>query len=257
MKYILCLVIFGLLNVCKSQNDPEVGIVEKLGDTVPLDVLFCDEEGRERPLKDFIDKPTVLSLVYYRCPGICGPLLNGLKQVIEKVDLTPGKDFNVLTISFDHREDFELARDKRNNYLQKMHRPFPREAWRFLTGKQENILRLCDAVGFKFKKEAEDYRHAGTLIILSPQGKISRYLLGISFLPFDLQMAVVESSQGKVGPTIAKWLLYCYSYDPVGKRYGIAIIRISGVVIVFFILLFVFFLVFKGKKKVAPETKGT
>lgn len=260
MKFFGVIVTVLWLSLCGSvswgENQVEVGIVEKLGESVPMDLTFFDEEGRERPLRDFIDKPTVLALVYFRCPGICGPLLNGLKLVLDQVDLEPGQDFKVLTVSFDHREGPAMAKEKRKNYLQQLKRPFPEEAWRFLTGNEEHIRKLTDAVGFKFQRDGNDYRHAGTLIVLSPEGKITRYLLGISYLPFDLKMAVIEASEGKVGPTIAKWLLYCYSYDPEGKKYGIRVIRIAGVAVVLCLFGFILFLTLKGKKKAAtPDPK--
>lgn len=252
-----------------GQQPPEVGIVEKLGQYVPMESKFYDENGKELALRDFITKPTILNLVYYRCPGICGPLMNALELVLQKIELEPGQDFNVLSISFDHRENFEIARGKRKSYLLKLRkkRKFPDEAWRFLTGSKENIRKLTDSVGFYFKKVDNDYRHPGTLIVLSPEGKISRYLFGggasslsklldIKYLPFDLKMAIIEASEGKVGPTIAKLLRFCYSYDPRGKRYGLRVMRVAGAAVVFFIFIFVLFLCCTGKKKSGAPAKA-
>ena len=231
----------------QQQEKVEVGIVAKLGQKIPMNLEFNDEKGQKVTIAQLLDKPTVLAFVYFRCPGICTPLLNGLKQVIDKVELQPGKDFRVLTISIDPSETHIVAAKKKANYLKQLKRPFPPDAWRFITGKQENIHKLTDATGFYYKMVGNEYRHAGTLIVLSPKGKISRYLYGLSFLPFDLQMALVEASEGRVGPTIAKFLRFCYSYDPQGKRYGLNILRIAGVIIVFMILVLVAVMIF-GKK---------
>jgi len=246
VKSLLCV----LFTVCvcpflagSTEDTPAIGIVERLGEMVPLDIQFLDEDGDTVSLKDFAGKPVILSLVYYSCPGICAPLLNGVADVLDKVALEPGKDFNVVTISFDATESPDLAKNKKENYLKTFNRPFDENGWHFLTGDQENIDRITRAVGFHYKKEGAEFIHTAAIYILSPEGKITRYLYGISFLPFDLKLAVLEGAQGKVGPTIARVLLYCFSYDPAGQTYVFNVLKVTGTVTMFVAVLFVIWLV--------------
>lgn len=231
---------------------PKVGIVEKLGRMIPGDVEFYDESGQLINLRSLINKPTILTLVYYRCPGVCTPMLNELAKNVSKTDLQPGKDFQILTVSFDPREKPDIAADKRENYLTSVGEPIDPKAWRFLTGDSVNIHRLTDAVGFYYmQSEDGNWVHATALIFISPEGRITRYINGIKYLPFDIKMGVVEASNGKVGPTIARFLQYCYSYDPSGQRYTLNIVRISGILIVGFVGVFVIVFLIKPKKKQA------
>lgn len=210
---------------------PGIGLQEKLGDTVPLDLVLRDEQGGPVRLGDALDKPTFLALVYFRCAGICSPLLNGLTEVVERTGLRPGKDFQILTVSFDDRDTPALAAAKKRNYLAGLSKDFPPEAWRFLTGDAQTTRRLADAVGFGFRKEGEDFVHPAVLTVLAPGGKIIRYLPGITFLPFDLKMAAAEASQGHAVPTVARVLQVCYRYDPSGRRYVLDLTRLAGIAI--------------------------
>lgn len=206
----------------------DVGIDEKLGQTIPLDIKLVDEQGDRVSLRDLIDKPTVLTLNYFRCVGLCTPLLNGVAEMLQKIDQTPGKDFQILTVSFDPRDDAELAGHKKQNYIKQLGPAFPPTAWRFLTGNPVSTRRLADAVGFKFAKSGEDYVHPGVIMVLSPTGMVTRYLYGVTFLPFDVKMAVTEAAQGRTGPTIARLLRFCFNYDPSGRRYSLAITRVAA-----------------------------
>ncbi len=207
----------------------DVGVDEKLGQTVPLDLQLIDEEGERVPLRKLVDKPTILTLNYFRCTGLCTPLLNGIVELLQRTDQLPGHDFQVLTVSFDPRDNAEVAGLKKQNYLKQLKPDFPPEAWRFLTGDPVSTKRLADAVGFRFAKRGEDYVHPGVIMVLSPEGKVSRYLYGITFLPFDVKMAVSEAAQERSGPTIARFLKFCYSYDPDGRRYFVNVTRLSAV----------------------------
>ncbi|MFH1143712.1 MAG: SCO family protein [Candidatus Eisenbacteria bacterium] len=231
-----------------QEADPEVGVAEHLGERLPLDLRFLDPEGRSIPLAELIDRPTVLTLVYYRCPGICSPLLSGLVDVLEKMELEPGRDYQVLTISFDPTETPDLAGRKRANHLAAFHEPFPDSAWHWMTGDSLSIARLTDAVGFRYKRVGKDFTHPGLLTILSPDGRIARYLYGITFLPFDLKLALIEASQGRVGPSINRVLLYCFSYDPDGRRYAFDILKVSGTLIMFFAVAFAVYLVISTRR---------
>jgi protein SCO1/2 len=233
---------------------PEIGIVEKLGETVPLDLEFYDESGNLVQLRSVINKPTIVTFVYFRCPGICSPLLTELSRMVEKVDLELGKDYQILTLSFDSSEKPELAADKKENYLSSIPRAVNPAGWHFFTGDSANIRRLTDAAGFYFKRNGKDWIHAGALIFLSPTGKITRYINGIQYLPFDIKMAVIEASNGKVGPTIAQVLRFCYSYDPQSRTYALNVTRIGMVGII--LLVAVFAAVFLVKPKVKKVQKG-
>ncbi len=230
-----------------------VGIEEKLGQFIPLDLTFRDENGNFVSLKQFIHTPIVLTPVFYRCPNVCSFLLFNLTGVINKMGSEPGKEYQVLTFSFDETEKPDLAREKKKMYLKMIERPFPEEAWRFLTGDQEAIHKLTDAIGFRFKKQGDDFSHPVTLIVLSSDGKITRYIYGTEFLPFDLKMALLEASEGRVGPTLSKVLRFCFSYDPQGRRYVFNTLKVTGIVTLLLALLLILFLTFKGKKKISKE----
>jgi protein SCO1/2 len=237
-------------NTSSLPPDPEIGVVEHLGEFAPLDLHFQNENGDTVLLRDVVNTPTVVSLVYFNCPGLCSPLLGGVVDVLDRMSLKPGIDYKAVTISFDPTDTPELAREKKKNYFKAFkHGPFPEEDWLWLTGDSVSIKKFTDAVGFKYKKEGKQYIHAGALIVLSSEGKISRYLRGIEFQPFDLKMAITEASQGRVGPTISKVLLYCFSYDPAGKRYAFNFMKVGGTIFLFFVVVFIGFLTIRGKKK--------
>jgi protein SCO1/2 len=233
----------------EKPSSDEVGIDEQLGATIPSDLQLIDESGQKVSLKALIDKPTVLTLNYFRCAGICTPQLNNLVRTLNGIELEPGKDFQVITVSFDPTDTFEVAAGKRTNYLRLMKRPFPPLAWRFLTGDAASTKRLTDSVGFKFKRQGDAFLHPAALIILSPQGKVTRYMYGITYLPFDLQMAVGEAASGLVRPTISKALDFCYSYDPAGRKYVIDVTRIAGSVTLLAAAVFAAVVLFKGRRR--------
>jgi protein SCO1 len=236
-----------------SRAKPEVGVEEHLGTTIPLDAEFYDEHGNLTPLRSVIDKPTVLMFVYFRCPGICSPLLTEVSRIVDGLDLELGKDYQLVTIGFDHREKFDMAASKKESYLASMKHKVNPAGWRWFTGDSATIQRVTDSAGFYFKRDGNDYIHAGVLIVLSPTGKITRYLNGVQFLPFDVKMAVAEAAEGRTGPTIAKLLKFCYRYDPEGRTYALNVTRVSGVVIVVLVAVFVGLFVIRPKKKRAEE----
>jgi protein SCO1 len=244
-----------------SEKPPEVGIAEKLGQTLPLDAEFYDESGNLVPLRSLVNKPTILTFVYFQCPGICTPLLTEVSRIVDKMDLEPGKDYRIITISFDHRDTPELASDKKDNYLSSISRPVSPDAWRWLTGDSVTIRKVTGAAGFYYKRAGNDWIHTGTLIILSPEGKVTRYIYGIQYLPFDVKMALLEASNGTVSPTIAKFLTFCYSYDPQGHRYTFNVLQVSMVVILilvgFFVLLFIVIPRKKLREKEATHGKSS
>ena len=257
MKFIAIFILILLFTLPAFAQDsppvPEIGVDEKLGEFVPLDLTFFDEEGKEVTLKDLVDnKPTILNLVYYRCPGICSPIMSGLAETLGELRLDPN-EYSVITISFDPTETSETASEKKKNYFNTFeldNKSFPESTWRFLVGDRENTTKITKATGFKYKEEGGEFIHPGVLIVLSPKGKISRYLYGIEFLRFDLEMALTEASEGKVGPAITRVLSFCFSYNPRGKRYVFDVIKIVGIATVIFVIIFLIFLKkYTGKKK--------
>ncbi|MEK7383370.1 MAG: c-type cytochrome [Elusimicrobiota bacterium] len=205
-----------------------VGIVEKLGAHVPLDLDLLDEDGKKVTLRRMVNRPTVLVLVYYRCAGICTPLLVGLTRTLNMLPLEPGKDFNVVTVSFDPLDTPRIAKEKRLNSLRQIQRPFPPSAWRFLTGAQSSTRALADSVGFGFVKKDEDYIHPAALMILAKDGKLTRYMHGTTFVPADMQLALSEASSGIVRPTVSKFLAFCYTFDPESRRQVFRLNRVFG-----------------------------
>jgi protein SCO1/2 len=255
MKRISIILIFLLAFFdapAQSDSDVEIGVIEKLDQYIPMDALLIDERGDTVVIGDLIDKPTILNFVYFRCPGICSPLMDGLADAIDGTDLVLGKDYQALTISFDHREGTFLAVKKKNNYLNLMDKKDQaQEGWRFFTSDSANIKALTEASGFRFKPTGNDFIHAATLIVLDPQGKITRYMNGIYFLPFELKMTILEASEGKSGPTINRVLQYCYSYDPEGQRYVLNITKVTGTLILFMGVILFLVLVLVKKRKTA------
>jgi len=253
MKKILILLLIAPLALCagaQATEDPEVGITEKLDQQMPLDAMLVDETGDTVTLGEILDKPTILSFVYYRCPGICSPLMDGLASAMDRTDLELGKDYQALTISFDAREGKELAVSKKRNYLNLMERKTEAAlGWKFFVSDSANIRKLTNAAGFHFKPTGNDFIHAGALIIISPSGKITRYMNGIYFLPFELKMTLLDASEGKSGPTVNRVLQFCYSYDPENQSYVLNVTKIVGSLIIFITLLLFLFLMFYRKRK--------
>ena len=229
-------------------TDSSVGIDEKLGTTIPLDLALRDEANQPVTLRNLIDKPTILTLNYFRCAGICTPQLNGLVAVLNETRAEPGKAFQVITVSFDGRDTPEIAAQKRVNYLRALTRPFPPDAWRFLTGDPATTQALADAVGFRFKKQGNDFIHPASLMFLSPRGEVTRYMHGVTYLPADVQMAVGEAARSEARPTVAKWLSICYSYDPEGRKYVFSITRLAAVLTLLGATTFVAVLLFRGRR---------
>ena len=233
-----------------NPDEPEIGIVERLDEYIPEDIEIVDIDGQRIRLYDLLDKPTVLALVYYRCPGICSPFTEAIAEVISRSDLTIGQDFQVITVSFDPREGPELARTNRNNYHHLIKKDFDPEGWRFFVADSANISKLTEAVGFNYKRTGFDFLHTSAMIFISDQGKITRYLHGIYFLTIDLKLAVIETAQGKSGPSFSRVLSFCYSYDPAGQQYVLNVTKIAGSLILFFaLIIFGSLVLFKPRKK--------
>ena len=235
----------------------EVGIDEKLGQTIPLDLVLRDEDGKPVSLRSLVDKPTLLTLNYFRCAGICTPQLNAVADVANRTDAVPGRDFQILTVSFDERDTAEIAAEKRTNYLAEIKRPFPPSAWRFLTGDAATTRKLADAVGFHFKPLGDGFIHAAAIIVVSPKGTVTRYMYGVTYVPADVQMAALEASRNEARPTIAKFLSVCFGYDPQGRRLVLTVTSVAATVTVVAAVIFVVFISRKGRgRQPGPEERA-
>ena len=233
-----------------SAGKADIVLEEKLGQYIAADAVFLDENGRKVNLKSLIDRPTIIAPVYLHCTHTCPMLLTGLAQALGKMDMVkPGKDYRVVTLSFDDRDTPAIAREKKGNYLAAVRRPFPPEAWTFLTGNAANIKAFTDSMGFRIQRDGEDFSHPVALIIVAPGGKVVRYLHGTSFLPFSVTMALNEAAQGKVGSTSGRVLAYCFSYDPLKKSYVFNVLKVVGTVMVLFVAGFFAYLMLSTKKK--------
>ena len=201
----------------------DIGFDQKLGAEVPLDLIFRDEAGREVRLRDYFgSRPVLLSLAYYECPMLCGMALQGVARGMKGITFAPSKEFEVVTVSFDPREKPRLARLKKEAFVDFYGRPGAAEGWHFLTGDPEPIRRLTQAVGFRYAwdESAKQFAHATGLVVLTPDGRIARYLFGTDYAPRDLRLSLVEAAGGRIGSLSDNLLLLCYRYDPRTGRYS-------------------------------------
>lgn len=226
-----------------------VGIEQKLNGQLPLSTVFRDEFNRPVPLSAFFGrKPVLLALVYFECPMLCTQILNGVEISLRAVTFNPGRDFEVVVVSFDPHDTAQLAAAKKKNYLRRYGRPDTAHGWHFLTGDDASIHALTNAVGFhyRFDPATRQFAHASGIYIATPQGRLSRYFYGVDYSPRDIRLGLVEASQNKIGNPVDQVLLYCYHYDPATGKYGaiaLNMVRIGGAVFVLFGagLLFILF----------------
>ncbi len=235
----------------------DVGIDQLLNNQVPLDLEFRDENGQTVKLADYFkDKPIVLSLVYYDCPQLCTQVLTGLVGALKSLPMAPGKEFVNITVSFDPREKPELAAAKKAEYLNRYKRPGAESGWHFLTGDEASIQALTKAVGFRYVWDpvTKQYAHASGIMVLTPQGKLSRYFYGIEYAPRDLRFGVMDASAGKVGSLADQLILYCYMYDPERGTYSLVMMRVLRVFAVMTIAtLAALFIYLRRKEKQKAE----
>jgi len=207
----------------------EVGIDQKLNQSIPLNLVFRDEHGKTVQLGDYFgQKPVILSMVYYNCPMLCTQVLNGIESSLKLIPMDIGKQFNVVTVSIDPTERPVLADAKQALYTGLYGRPGAAEGWHFLTGDEPQIRQLANALGFRYAydPDSKQFAHASAIMLLTPEGKISRYFYGIQFPSRDLRLGLVEASEGKIGTPVDQVLLFCYHYDPSTGKYGLLISRL-------------------------------
>ncbi len=240
-----------------------IDIVEHLGDKLPLDLQFTDDNGKIVTLGEYFgkDKPVLLSLGYYECPMLCNLVFNGISSGVKELGWTPGENFEIVSVSIDPTETPELAAAKKANYIKELEMPDAETGWHFLVGDKLQSEALANAVGFKYYyvKERDEFAHPAAVYLISPDGAISRYLYGIQFIGRDLKLGLVEASEGKVGTTIDRIILYCFHYDPEAKSYVLFaqnIMKLGGVATVAVISLFIGTLWIKDHMKTSFESTG-
>jgi protein SCO1/2 len=235
----------------------DVGIEQQLDTQLPLDAVFRDETGREVKLGDYFgDQPVVVALVYYRCPMLCTQVLNGFLKSSQAVPLEIGRDYQVVTVSFDPRESPDLAAEKKASYVRAYRRNGAAQGWHFLTGNGQSIDRLTEAIGFhyRFDPKSDQFAHASGIALATPAGRLSRYFYGIEYSPDDLRLGLVESSSGRIGSLVDQVLLLCFHYDPLTGKYGLVIadaLWMAGMLTV--ILLGAFLIVMYRRERRRPK----
>ncbi len=223
----------GQLNLGKPEALQGVGVDEQLGKQIPLDLVFRDEAGNIVKLADIFrgDRPVLLSLNYSNCPMLCGLQLNGLTAGLRELDWNAGQEFTVVSVSVDPLETTTRAKQTKQRYLELYGRPGVGNGWRFLVGSQENITKLANAVGFRYRfiPETREYAHSAVEIVCTPDGVVSRYLGGIQYEPKDLKLSLIEAGEGQIGSHIEQFIMSCYYYDPNSKRYVIQLAIAIGI----------------------------
>jgi protein SCO1/2 len=236
----------------KVLND--VGIDQRLGEQLPLDVGLRDEAGRDVRIGDYFkDRPVVLALVYYNCPMLCHEVLTGLTRSFDQLNFSVGKEFEVVAVSFDARETPEMAVREKEKYISWYKREGAAEGWHFLTGDQQSIDRLTRAVGFKYAydEQTKQFAHASGVMVLTPNGKLARYFYGVEYQPKDMRLGLVEASENRIGSAVDQILLYCYHYDPTTGKYGPVVMNMLRVAGVFTLLAIGLLFVFMHRRNVA------
>jgi protein SCO1/2 len=239
----------------------EIGFDQNLDQPLPLDTTFTDEHGRVVRLGEYFGtRPVVLAFAYYDCPMLCTLVLNGLTSALNVTSLEPGTDFELVTISFDPRDTPAAATAKKASYIERYKRPGAAAGWHFLTGGQASIDRVTQAAGFRYVWDAatRQFAHPTGIVVLTPDGRLARYLFGVEYGPRDLRLGIVEASAGKVGTPVDSLLLYCYHYDPMTGRYGLIVmraLRVAGAATVLALGTFIVVMVRKEKRRTRYESR--
>lgn len=262
--FLLTVSLFAIVCAAQSREQAnllqDVKIEQRLGQPLPLDAKFRDEVGREVALADYFgkEKPVVLALIYYRCPSLCNQMLNGMLAAFRIVKHDIGKDYDVVCISIDPRETPDLASKKKESYIKSYGRPGAANGWHFLTGTKEEIDRVAEAVGYHYKyiPETDIYAHAAGIVVCTPEGKLGQYFYGIEYSPRHLELALADSSNGKIGSLVDAVTLWCTVYDPATGSYQFMILRVIqvfGILTVLALATYVFRSL-RGERKLAQRS---
>lgn len=240
----------------------EVGVTEHPGAQIDLNLEFIAEDGYPKPLKTYFQggRPVILNLVYYTCPMLCNLVLNGQVEALRQIPWTPGKEFEVVSVSIDPTENFQIARNKKTSYLTSYEKPDAGDGWHFLVDHQGNVKKLAEQVGFKYKFDPRigQYAHTAAIFVITPEGKISRYLYGVKFKPLDLRLAMVDAAKEHFSASVDRVLLFCYHYDPQTHSYTLFATNLmrAGGVAALLILSLVLFRFWRRERLVAASRKG-
>lgn len=233
-----------------------VGIEEKIGNFIDLNLIVNDDNGEQKPLSTFFKthKPVILSPVYFSCPGLCNFHLNGLTETLKSVDWSPSNQFEIVAFSFDPKETAEVASKKKENYLKVYGRAGTDKGWHFVTADADTVKKLTESVGFKYKwnDKVGEWSHASAAIVISPEGKISRYLHGIQFEPRDVKLALNEAADGKVGNIVDSAMLFCFKYDSHQSKYGLQVfnlMKLAGAITVAALALYLMVAMTRAKRE--------
>lgn len=235
-----------------------VNLEQKLNAPVPLDLIFHDETGRTVPLRTYFgDKPVILELVYFTCPSLCPMSMHETVMSLRRVPLVPGRDYNVVVVSFDPSDTPAMAAEKKAYYAKEFGNPGFDAGWHFLTGSQDAVSRLASAVGFGYRYDPATHQfvHGGGIMVATPDGRMSRYLYGIDYAPADLRMALVEASQHKISSPVDYVLLFCFHYDPLQGKYTLVvlnILKVAGAITLLVLGGLIYLLMRKDKRQKAP-----
>jgi protein SCO1/2 len=237
----------------------QISIEQNLGAQAPLDLAFRNESGQAVRLRDYFDrKPVILSLVYYRCPQLCNMSLNGMLAAFKALKPSIGDDYQVVTVSFDPSETHDLAKAKKDNYIKQYGRPDADAGWHFLTGDAPEIAKLTETVGFRYYYDprTRQYAHGSAIVLLTPDGKVSKYFYGIEFSARDINLGLVEASDGKIGTLAEKVMLLCYQYDPRSGKYGFAIVAAlrTGAALTVLSLCTFWLVMYRREKRIRRES---
>lgn len=238
----------------------EIGVDEKLGERIPTDLEFTDADGRRVTIGELMadGRPVLLNPLYYECPMLCNLVVEAVYKGVEQLRWSPGEEYTIISFSIDPREDYRLAAESRERYLAALDRPGADRGWHFLTGEEEQIRALADAVGFKYTQEERtgEYLHSASIIFLSPDGVVTRYLHGLEYSEFSLRNALYEAAEGQIGSRIEQAILYCFTYDPASASYvpvAMNIMKLGGLATVIILGIFLGLFWF-GKKKGADHS---
>ncbi len=238
-----------------AEQDQAIGVNERLGLKIPLDLSFRDETGASVRLADLVTMPTVIMPVYYSCSNVCVFQQARMASTLQNLNRRPNVDYRVISVSFDENETPQMAARSKRTYLTAIRPPFPQEGWRFLTGDAASIRRLTDAIGYRFQRSGKEFLHPVASVVVSADGKIIRYLYGVSVLPKNLALAIAEAREGRSGSAIRTVMEYCFTYDPQHNGYVFNLLRVSATVVILTAGCFLAFLLLTGKKKPPQSPK--
>jgi protein SCO1 len=243
--FFFCDLAYAQLNQDRPAILEEIGVDEKLGEQIPLDLTFYTSDGETVLLSDLMqnEKPVLLNPLYYECPVLCGLVLDAVYSVVNELSWSPGNQYTIISFSIDPKETPEIAARSKDKYLTSLDRDGAEDGWHFLTGPEESIQKLTEAIGFRYKYDEQtgEYLHLASIMMISPDGTITRYLYGATFREFDLRNALFEAAEGTIGSTLDRVLFYCFTYDPSSQSYvpvALNIMKIGGLATVIFLGIF-------------------